>query len=674
MDGRTLFADIDALLDKGDGSGGVALREGLTEQEAKRVQADPALAARLEKAFGLLESYKSAPRWFGKRASKAPGEIAYFCAEFGVDTSLPIYSGGLGVLAGDHVKEASDMGLPFVAVGLYYPEGYFQQRINAFGEQVADFPHMNASKRPLERVARPDGSPLIVSVDVGGRTISACAWKALVGNVQMYLLDADIPENDEIDRRLTARLYCADRTMRLEQEMLLGVGGWRLLQELGHDVRALHLNEGHCVFAALEWARQTMAAEGIDCAKAMAALKPHILFTTHTPVPAGNEAFDPKLVATHLRELIDALGMTPEAFLKLGAGGPKEVSGFCLSIVALALSGAANGVSRLHGEVSRKMWKKLYPKLKQNDVPIGYVTNGVHYPTWVARELRAANREAFGADIEEHLDDGARWDASRIDDAKLWSIHTQLKKRLIDELRRRRRQWLMREGAPRAVIEQVDGFLDPNALTIGFARRFTGYKRATLVFRDLKRLARILGNARCPVQIIMAGKSHPADREGQKFIARVNEIAQKKAFAGRVYLVEGYDMDLASYLVQGVDVWLNNPIKPLEASGTSGQKAAINGVLNLSVLDGWWDEGCEPSHGWGIEERAKDSEKDVAERIYTLLEKEVAPLYSERDADDVPRGWTQQMKQAIVSLSPEFTTRRMLKEYFERYYEKALTS
>jgi glycogen phosphorylase len=611
--------------------------------------------------------------WFKAKFPNSKGKVAYFCAEFGLNDKLPIYSGGLGVLAGDHLKEASDLDLPLVAVGLYYKEGYFTQKINRSGQQLAEFIPNDPKKLPIIEVKDLKGNPVIVSVEMGDRTVYAGVYKNLVGRISLYLLNTDIEQNNEKDRNITNRLYCSDRTQRLEQEVLLGIGGWKLLQVLGEDIRYLHLNEGHCVFAALEWTRQKMDEQHLSFEEARAQVRASTLFTTHTPVPAGNEAFDDKATAEMVPGFIKSLGLDTESFLNLGRKTPEAKGEFSLSIAALNFSNYSNGVSKLHGHVSRGMWQDLFPGKAQDDVPIGHITNGVHYGTWVADGLKKLCSEAAGSDIEKSLDDSAVIQADKISDEALWNLHTQLKSELVTELRRGRETWLKREGFPQRLIDSNKTFFNPNALTIGFARRFATYKRATLIFSDLDRLQAILKKADRPVQIVFAGRSHPADLEGQKFIQNIVELSLSDNLLGSIYLAEGYNMSLAAKLVQGVDVWLNNPHKPLEASGTSGQKAAINGAPNLSVLDGWWDEGFAKNNGWGIEESESDTDETIANRLYECLEDEVIPEFYDNRHNGIPQAWVKKMKNSISSITPMFTTRRMLKEYCTKYYGPGLT-
>lgn len=608
--------------------------------------------------------------WFKTKFPQVQGEIAYFCAEFGVDPKLPVYSGGLGILAGDHLKEASDLGLPLVAVGLFYSEGYFKQQINKTGQQIALYTPNNPNDYPVHKINGPDGKALQIKVDLGDREVTLEAYEGKVGRIPLYLLTTDTPSNSQADRRITDRLYCIDRTQRLEQEILIGIGGWQLLQQLKRPIRYLHLNEGHCVFAALEWVRQTMQATKLDFKAASAHVKSKILFTLHTPVPAGNEVFDENLVSEKTPALARELGLSSKDFLALGRQRASSNEGFNLSALALKLAQNANGVSALHGQVSRAMWQGLYPGKSVEDVPIGSVTNGVHFSTWVAPSLIALYKEHLGPDFMDGLDSAPTWQMDKIPDARLWELHLQMKREMIDDLRQRHLDWLKREN----LTLQTSPFLDPEALTIGFARRFAGYKRATLIFRDLSRLKALLGNSAKPLQIIFAGKSHPADQKGQALIQELVGLSLSKDFYGKVFLVEGYDIDLAKKLVQGVDIWLNNPIKPQEASGTSGQKAAINGVLNLSVLDGWWDEGCTDKNGWGIEEQEGDTDDQIADRIYSLLENEIGSLYFDKRSHGIPIQWVSRMKAAIASVTPRFTTRRMLKEYCEKYYGPGLAS
>ena len=602
--------------------------------------------------------------------------VAYFSAEFGVHQSLPIYSGGLGVLAGDHCKEASDLGIPLVAVGFLYEMGYFRQRINAHGWQEAIYPRFRPDEVAIREVLNDDGGCLCVPVEIGDRTVQLKIWRAQIGHVPLYLMDADYEANAAWDRELTARLYGGDHEMRIQQEIVLGIGGLRLLRALGIEPAVFHLNEGHSAFLVLERARELVDA-GRSFEEARQEVQATSIFTTHTPVPAGHDVFPFHLIDKYFQSYWPSLGLSREEFLELGChdGGRQ---GFNMTALALRMCGRRNGVSKLHGEVSRRMWQPLWPDKPVEEVPIADITNGIHVPAWVGGALHRLYRRYIGPDWIERHDDAALWE--RIldaPDAELWDAHVHLKRKLLYLIRERARQQRIERRIIPDQIVCAGTLLDPDALIIGFARRFAPYKRATLIFRDMERLKRLLHDTYKPVQIIFAGKSHPANEEGKRLIQQIYNIASDPAIGGRIAFIEDYDMRVARYLVQGVDVWLNTPRRPYEASGTSGQKAAVNGIPNLSVLDGWWAEGYNGANGWAIDsgERYEDQgaqDAADAEVLYRLLENEVVPLFYQRDADYVPRGWVRVMKEAIRTSVPVFCTRRMVKEYAERLYIPAM--
>jgi starch phosphorylase len=588
--------------------------------------------------------------------------IAYFSAEFGLHESLPIYSGGLGVLSGDHTKEASDLGLPFVGIGFLYPQGYFEQKINHDGWQEASYAKLNFALVPAMSAKTPDGRDIMIEVELPGRSIYAKIWRFQVGRVPLFLMDTDVEANAPSDRELAARLYGGDQEMRIAQELVLGIGGVRALRALGYHPRAWHLNEGHSAFSVLERARE-LVKQGLSFEQAREQIRATTIFTTHTPVPAGNDAFGFELIEKYFANFWKQLNISREQFFDIARQYLPWGAMFSMTVLALKFSGAANGVSQLHGEVSRRMWHFLWADRAENDVPIGSITNGVHAPSWLAPEYRQLFDEYLPRDWLEQIDNAAMWRAiDNIPDEKIWATHIALKRRLFDFLKQR----------------NLTTPFDPSALTLGFARRFATYKRAVLMFRDPERLKRILNSNR-PVQILFAGKAHPADDPGKSFIQQVVLRSHEPGFDNRIAFIEDYDINVARYLVQGVDVWLNNPRRPLEASGTSGEKAALNGVLNFSVLDGWWREGFQRGvNGWSIGadqawENTDAQDANDAESFYTTLENEIAPLFYMRDANGIPHGWVQMMKNAIKTLAPKYTTRRMLKEYVTKYYVPAAT-
>ena len=602
--------------------------------------------------------------------------IAYFSFEFGLHSSLPIYSGGLGILAGDHAKEASDLGLPFVGIGFLYPQGYFRQHVPAHGWQEAIYDPIDMTNVPILPVTNEQGEEMRIVVEMGGRHVHARVWRVQVGRVPLFLMDTDVPENEPWDRELSARLYSGDSEMRIRQEIMLGVGGVRLLHRLGYEPAALHMNEGHSAFLLLESIRKRVVA-GLSFAEAAALTKAQTIFTTHTPVPAGHDVFAFHLMDKYFQGYWEQLGISREEFLGLGRHEEPWGEAFNMTVLALRMAGQFNGVSRLHGAVSREMWQHVWPHLAVDKVPITSITNGIHVPTWTAGEMRHIFNKYLGADWEEHQDDPVLWERlADVPDEELWRVHVALKGKLLTYLRSRaRRSWVNGLCDPTEVL--VSGtLLDPDALTIGFARRFATYKRASLLFSDMDRLRNILLNMHRPVQLIFAGKAHPADEPGKHLIQQVYTMAKSNQFGGRVAFVEDYDMHSARYFKQGVDVWLNTPRRPREASGTSGMKASLNGIPNLSILDGWWVEGYNGANGWAIEDRQFENldEQDQfdAQDIYRVLEEEIVPLYYTQDRDGIPRGWVEVMREAIRSNAWRFSTRRMVKEYTTELYLKAI--
>lgn len=602
--------------------------------------------------------------------------IAYFSFEFGLHSSLPIYSGGLGILAGDHAKEASDLGLPFVGVGFLYPQGYFRQHVPSHGWQEAVYEPIDYTNVPVLPVQDANGRELRLSVPMDSRVVHARIWRVQVGRVPLFLMDTDVPENEPWDRELSARLYSGDNEMRIRQEIMLGVGGVRMLQLLGYEPSVLHMNEGHSAFLLLEIIRRHVA-EGMSFSEAVERTKTQTIFTTHTPVPAGHDAFPFHLMDKYFYGFWDSLGISREELLALGRNSEPWGEAFNMTVLALRLAGQFNGVSKLHGEVSREMWQRVWPTATVEDVPITSITNGVHVPSWTAGEMRYVFNKYLGANWEEHHDDPVLWERlAEVPDPELWRVHIALKAKLMNYLRARaRRSWVDGLCDPTEVL--VGGtLLDPDALTIGFARRFATYKRASLLFADMERLQKILLNMHRPVQIIFAGKAHPADEPGKRLIQQVYTMAKANQFGGRVAFVEDYDMHSARYFKQGVDVWLNTPRRPREASGTSGMKASLNGIPNLSIMDGWWVEGYNGANGWSIEDRQfvspEEQDYNDAQEIYRLLEEEIVPLYYTQDRDGVPRGWVEVMREAIRSNAWRFSTRRMVKEYTTELYLKAM--
>ena len=613
--------------------------------------------------------------WFSRRYPEPTGPIAYFCAEYGIYESLGIYSGGLGVLAGDHTKTTSDMALPFIGVGLLYRKGYFHQTIDADGHQEHAYPDYDLSRLPVSRVQGPDGEPLQVAVELPGRDLQVAVWLAQVGRTPVLLLDTDIPDNGDADRPITHILYVRGREMRLHQELVLGVGGVRAIRALGIAPSVWHLNEGHSAFLLAERAREHVA-EGATLDEAWDRVRADSVFTIHTPVPAGNERFDADLVRRLAGPLLDGDGrpntggVPVETVLELGLGVEGDRSQFDMTGFSLRLSRAANAVSRLHGETADATWRGVAPH------EIIAVTNGVHVPSWIGHAMGETLRQHVGANLDR-LDangSGAFWERlDRVPNGALWETHQRQKLELAIFARRRLRNQFARHGEAPADLEALESALEPEILTIGFARRFATYKRAGLLFSDVERLARLLWNEERPVQVVFAGKAHPADRPGQQVIQSIFGRSRSEQLRGRVFILEDYDIRIARYLVAGVDIWLNNPRRPLEASGTSGMKAAANGVVNLSVLDGWWDEGWTGDNGWAIGDRETNPDEGTqdwndAQDLYRILEEEVVPRYYERDEDGLPIAWIELMRRSMSSALWRFSSTRMLHDYVERMY------
>jgi starch phosphorylase len=607
--------------------------------------------------------------WFKRTYPTEKSTIAYFSAEFGLHESLPIYSGGLGILAGDHIKEASDLDLPLVAVGFIYPQGYFRQRLDHSGWQEALYSKMSFADIPARPALTPDGNEVVVDVELPGRTIYAKVYHLQIGRMSLYLLDTDIHPNSPADRDLSARLYGGDHELRVAQELVLGVGGVRALRQMGIAPAVWHMNEGHSAFLVLELAREYVA-QGVPFMQAFDMVRDQAVFTTHTPVPAGNDAFSLDLIDKYFAKFWDQLGISRDAFMNIAMQQQSWGPSFAMTVLALRLSEMHNGVSKLHGQVARSMWQWLYPGKSNDEVPITSVTNGIHTSSWLAPTMRNLFDRTLGADWYEHLDNPATWQALKSsDDGEFWQARLSLKRTLVEFVRERLAQRHTRLGFPPVAWPMFDDTI----LTIGFARRFATYKRATLLFKDADRLKAILNNPARPIQMVFAGKAHPADEPGKHFIQDVYRRSQEPGFAGRIIFLEEYDMCVARALVQGVDVWLNTPRRPYEASGTSGQKASLNGIPNLSILDGWWPEAYDGTNGWAIgTEQEYDNldaqDWDDAQHLYQLLENEVAPAYYDRDDSGVSARWVAIAKAAIMTCAPKFSTQRMLKEYVNRLY------
>jgi starch phosphorylase len=614
------------------------------------------------------------PTWYSSTfTSQETNLIAYFSTEFGLHETLPFYAGGLGVLSGDHLKESSDLGLPLVAIGFLYTEGYFKQRISEDGWQEAIYTSLHFSDLPVHPILDDDGEPVLVDVRLAGHTVYARLWQVQVGRVPLFLLDSDVLTNQPSDRGLTARLYTSDLESRISQEIILGIGGVRALRQMGYNPVLWHMNEGHSAFMALERVREKIAA-GSSFEKALEEVRKGTVFTTHTPVPAGHDQFPHSQMDKYFNDYWPQLGLDREKFLELANEKHPWGEAFNMSILAIRLSERRNGVSELHGIVARKMWSSLWPGKSDDEIPITHITNGIHTGTWLARRLALLYNRYFDQDWRDRVDDPEIWTAiERIPDQELWEVRKHLKRKLVAYMRERARLPWKRDRVHPVQVIASGVLLDPYTITLGFARRFATYKRANLLLRDPERLLKLINRPDMPVQIIFAGKAHPADEPGKRLIQEVYQAVKRAPFGGRLVFLEDYDINLARYLVQGVDVWLNTPRRPKEASGTSGQKAALNGVLNCAVLDGWWREGYNGRNGWAVgEDRDWEDEEaqDVAdaESLYQILETEVIPLYYERSADELPYEWLGWVKESIASLAPQFSMRRMLKEYVNTMY------
>lgn len=678
-DSRALFRRLDRELWVQTTHNPVTFLGMIDQRRLEAAVEDPSFMAHYRRVIDALDQYMNPEKtWYSEKykGEKQP-LIAYFSMEFGLTECLQNYSGGLGVLSGDHLKSASDLGVPLVGVGLLYQEGYFRQYLNADGYQQELYPINDYSLQPVTLMRDKDGEALLVSVELPGRPLYAQIWKVQVGRVPLYLLDTNIDKNPlEEDRNLTDRLYGGDRRTRIRQEILMGIGGIRALEALGLRPDICHMNEGHSAFLALERIRNFMREHKVGFYEAMTITGASQVFTTHTPVPAGLERFGFDLMDEHFTNYARELGLTREQFLDLGRENMGTYELFSMPVMAVKMSAASNGVAKLHGDVSRRLWQWMSPSFPVKDVPISSVTNGIHTQTWVSRDIAglldryldpAWRSEDWRPEIWEQID--------QVPDSELWRTHEFRRERLVLFARKRLVSQLTRRGASQAEIGHANEVLNPQALTIGFARRFATYKRATMLFRDQERLLRILTNPERPMQFVFAGKAHPHDEAGKEFIRQIAHLARQPQFRDHLVFIEDYDMLVARYMVQGVDVWLNNPRRPQEASGTSGMKVIYNGGLNCSILDGWWAEGFSPEVGWAIgngeeypDEESERQDYVESEALYNILEHDIAPLYYERMADNVPRGWMKKMKQSFKTLAPYFNTSRMVQEYTTDLY------
>jgi starch phosphorylase len=638
---------------------------------------DDSFLAHMDRVLADLQRYQDHNHWFNRNPG-APKEFlaCYMSAEFGLHESLKLYSGGLGVLAGDHLKAASDLALPLVGMGLLYREGYFSQYLNADGWQQERYPRNDFYNMPLEKITEPGGGPMIIEVPYPGRSVRAWLWKLQVGRVPLYLLDTDHPDNSPEDRRITDKLYGGDHEARVRQEIMLGMGGVIALHKLNLHPTIYHMNEGHSAFMVLQRIKDVMHAEQLSFEQAVEAVKSASMFTTHTPVPAGNDMFAPALIEKYFSDYCRDVSISMHQLMALGRQDPSDQhEDFCMTVLALKLAAGANGVSKLHGEVARDMWKKTWSGVPVDEVPITSITNGIHAKTWVSHEMGELFDRYLGPGWENSPDDQAVWErVDEIPDSELWRTHERRRERLVDFARKRLYNQYKARGASSAELRVCNEVLDPEALTIGFARRFATYKRGALFLRDKERLRNIILKADRPVQFIIAGKAHPADNAGKQVIREILHFAREADVRHNVIYIEDYDMNVARYMVQGVDCWLNNPRRPMEASGTSGMKSALNGGLNISILDGWWCEAAEMGpNGWSIgqgESYTSPEEQDAveSEALYEILEQEVSPCFYDRHGDSFSRAWLHRMKTAIRTCAPVFNTYRMVQEYTDRFY------
>ncbi|MBR4829305.1 MAG: alpha-glucan family phosphorylase, partial [Muribaculaceae bacterium] len=672
VDAVELFESIDPEAWKTTEQNPVALMGNLSVEQIKALENNKDFVERLNKVYDQFKQYMAQP-------TKQKDLIAYFSMEYGLMKSLKIYSGGLGILAGDYMKQASDSNANMVGIGLLYRYGYFAQEISVSGEQRAEYIPQKFSQLPLQPVFNEKGEWVKVSIAFPGRSVYAKAWRVNVGRVGLYLLDTDIEENSPEDRGITSRLYGGDSEMRIKQEMFLGVGGIRLLEAIGLKPTVYHCNEGHAAFSGLERLRVYINKHNLDFDVALELVRASTLFTTHTPVPAGHDAFEEHLIRTYMPHYANRMNISWECFMGLGRFNPNNPNEkFSMSVLATNLSQEVNGVSKIHGRVSREMFQSLWPGYFAEENHIGYVTNGVHLPTWSNRLWQRLYKETFGSDYIDNQSDVKMWEQiNEVPDEKIWDIRKQLKHELIAYLSEKIKEDMrQRQESPKLIMQTVNN-LNENALIVGFARRFATYKRAHLLFGNLERLSQLVNDPKRPVIFLFAGKAHPNDKAGQDLIKMIIDISRRPEFVGKILFVSNYDMELGGRLTSGVDVWLNTPTRPLEASGTSGEKAVMNGVLNFSVLDGWWAEGYRPDAGWAIQEKRTYQDQRYqdemdAETIYNTLENEIVPLYYARNVHEVPTGWVAAMKKCLNEISPRFTMKRMMDDYFEQYYNKLI--
>jgi glycogen phosphorylase len=679
-DSTSLFLDLDPQRWRELNHNPVALLSEMSLAGIESRAGELVLHSRINYAYRRQQEYLRSDRtWAAIHAGVLrPRPVGYFSAEFGIHESLPIYSGGLGVLAGDHIKSASDLGIPLVGIGLFYGQGYFRQRLDRTGWQQEEYIETDVSKLPMEPAISESGKPVTVQIETRSGVISAKVWRVKVGRCDLLLLDSNVEGNAPEDRELTSRLYGGDGRVRIRQELLLGVGGFRALVAMGITPGVLHLNEGHSGFAVLEAIRHRMQEEGTAFDETASGVSREVVFTTHTPVPAGHDRFSPSLIEEHLGPLGDALGLSQHRLMELGRENPNDHrEEFCMTVLGLKLARRTNAVSALHGEVSREMWKGLYPGKSEDSVPIGHITNGVHVPSWLAPQMFRLYDRHLGAGWHEHSGEAKIWERiESVDDGELWETHLSLKSLLLKFVRRRAcEQAEFRQESPET-LQRLERALSPDALTIGFARRFATYKRANLILADIEKLGAMVNDPKRPVQFLFAGKAHPRDEPGKRVLQQIAELMRDKQFADKFVFVEDYDIDVGRHFVMGVDVWLNNPRRPLEASGTSGQKVVLNGGLNLSVLDGWWAEAYDGLNGFAIGTGRTHLNMNIhdsrdGDYLYRVLREQVIPLYYQRDRDGLPTGWIKRMKRTIRTLGWRFNADRMVMDYTSKCYVPA---
>jgi starch phosphorylase len=676
----SLFRDLNPTRWRQLNQNPISLLSEIPLGDLERRATELVLHSRINYVYRRQQEYLRADRTWGALNAGVlrPRPVAYFSAEFGLHESLPIYSGGLGVLSGDHIKSASDLDIPLVGVGLFYGQGYFLQRLDQNGWQQEEYLQTDVNQLPMQPAIGENGEPVVIEIETRGGSIRAKVWRVKVGRCDLLLLDSNVAGNAPEDRELTSRLYGGDGRTRIRQELLLGVGGFRALKAMGISPGVLHLNEGHSGFAVFEAIRNRMVEEGIDFAAAARQIPREVIFTTHTPVPAGHDRFSADLMEEHLGPLREQLGLSHENLMGFGREHSTDYQEqFCMTVLGLKLSRRANAVSSLHGEVSRAMWWGLYPGKPEDAVPIGHITNGVHVPSWLAPQMCRLYDRHLGVGWQSNSGAARTWEEiENVDDGELWETHLSLKSHLLDFVRRRACEQAERRGEPNETLQRLARVLSPDALTIGFARRFATYKRANLLLADMHRLASMVNDPKRPVQFLFAGKAHPHDQPGKTVLQQIAQMMRDSELGNKFVFIEDYDINVGRHLVQGVDVWLNNPRRPLEASGTSGQKVVLNGGLNLSVLDGWWAEAFDGQNGFAIGTGRTHSKMDVhdghdSEDLYRVLQDELIPLYYQRDRDGLPRGWIKRMKRTIRTLGWRFNADRMVMDYTLKCYVPA---